>query len=191
MTRGLLTALALAIAATAPLGAASVEAATTVYRLDAATSSLTFLATSRLANAEGRFQRLAGEVTLDPSDLATARIRLSVEAASLDTDNHLRDQHLRSEDFFWVERHPTITFESVRVEGGGGRASVGGRLTLRGVSREISVPLEVELGERTLVARGAFEIRRMDHGMTYQSWLNPVGDVVRIAFTFRATRVGA
>jgi len=187
--RRLVAALLLAVGAAACLDVASADAATVTYRVDAAASALTFLGTSRLVNAEGRFHRFRGEVTLDPSNLATARVALSIEAASLDTDNDLRDQHLRSDAFFWVERHPVIAFESARVEGAGGRANVVGRLTLRGVTREVLVPVEIEVGDRTLVARGAFELRRVEYGMTYQSWLNPVGNVVRIAFTFRATRV--
>jgi len=154
-------------------------------RIDPADSALTFKATSRVVNADGRFHRFAGEVRVDPRDPATARVSVTVDAASIDTANGKRDSHLRSEDFFWVERYPTITFESVRVAPGPGGVAVVGRLTVRGVTREIVVPATVEVAADRFVARGEFEIKRTDYEINYQSFLNPVGDVVRVAFVFR------
>jgi hypothetical protein len=54
------------------------------------------------------------------------------------------------------------------------------------VTREVAVPVDVEVSDSTLVARGAFDLRRTDYGITYTSFMNPIGDVVRVAFTFRA-----
>ena len=85
------------------------------YAIQTEASELGFKATSRLMNADGRFHRFRGDVAVDPRDLATARINLSIEAASIDTGIGLRDTHLRSADFFDAERFPTITFESQRV----------------------------------------------------------------------------
>src|SRR5262252_10020672 len=63
------------------------------YRIQPEASEVTFRATSRLMNADGRFHRVSGEVTVDPQNLATARISLSIEAASIDTGIGLRDNH--------------------------------------------------------------------------------------------------
>jgi polyisoprenoid-binding protein YceI len=156
------------------------------FRIQTEASQLTFKATSRLMNADGKFHRFRGEVLADPKDLATARVTLTVEAASIDTNITRRDNHLRSEDFFHAERYPTITFESIRVEPAGGRLTLVGRLTVRGVTREVAVPVDVEVGDSTLVARGAFDLRRTEYGITYNSLMNPIGEVVRVAFTFRA-----
>src|SRR5215475_15676004 len=79
-------------------------------QIDTGESALTFKATSRVVNADGRFHRFGGEVTVDPRDPSSARISLTIEAASLDTANTKRDNHLRSPDFFWAERHPIVTF---------------------------------------------------------------------------------
>jgi hypothetical protein len=54
------------------------------------------------------------------------------------------------------------------------------------VTREVAVPVDVEVGDSTLVARGAFDLRRTEYGITYNSFMNPIGEVVRVAFTFRA-----
>ena len=172
--------LGLLLAAAAPL-----HAEVTRFRIQPEASELTFHATSRLMNADGRFSRFAGDVTVDPADLNTARVTVSVEAASLDTGISRRDRHLRSEDFFDVEKFPAITFESLRVEGAGRRLLVVGRLTLRGVAREVRVPVDVSVEGNRLEARGQFDVKRTDHGMTYDSVVNPVGDRVRIEFAFR------
>lgn len=183
--RFLLTALLLALAWSGSGGGAWADP--NRFKIQPDASELSFKATSRLMNADGKFHRFGGEITLDPKDLTTTKVSLSVEAASIDTHIKRRDNHLRSEDFFHVERYPAITFESLRVEPAGKRVTVFGRLSMRGVTREVAVPVEVvELTEGALLARGAFDINRNDYGISYQSFLNPIGYTVRIAFTFRA-----
>jgi len=159
-------------------------------QIDTGESALTFKATSRVVNADGRFHRFGGEVTVDPRDPSTARISVTVDAASIDTANGKRDNHLRSQDFFWVERYPTIAFESQRVTSTPGGISVVGRLTVRGVTREIAVPVTVEVAADRFVARGEFDIKRTDYEINYQSFLNPVGDLVHVAFVFRGRAAG-
>jgi polyisoprenoid-binding protein YceI len=156
------------------------------YAVQTEASELGFRATSRIMNADGRFHRFRGDVAVDPRDLATARISLSIEAASIDTGIGLRDTHLRSADFFDVERFPTITFESLRVEAEGRRATVTGRLTVRGVTREIAVPVDVAVSDVALVASGELVMNRRDYGMVYNSFVNPIGNEVRVSFTIRA-----
>jgi polyisoprenoid-binding protein YceI len=154
------------------------------FRIEPGASEITFQATSRLMNADGRFHRFAGEVTADPRGLGGARVTLIVEAASIDTGITRRDNHLRSEDFFHVERYPTISFESVALEPAGPRVTVVGRLTMRGVTRKVRVPVDVEVTDQALVVRGEFALQRTDYGIRYQSWLNPIAEIVRVAFVF-------
>jgi polyisoprenoid-binding protein YceI len=162
------------------------SAAAVTYRVQPEASEVTFKATSRLMNADGRFHRLAGRIVVDPEDLATAKVTVSVEAASIDTGIGMRDNHLRSEDFLDARQFPVVTFESQRVEAAGRRATVYGRLTVHGVTRDVAVPVEVDLSDQALVATGELVIDRRDFGLTYQSLVNPIGNEVRIAFTFRA-----
>jgi len=183
MTRWLAVALLLAAWHT-PAGADAIR-----FRIQPDGSEVTFRATSRLMNAEGQFHRMAGEVAVDPRDLATARVTLSIDAGSIDTGIGMRDNHLRSEDFFDVKKFPTITFESQRVEGSGRRVNVVGQLTIHGLTREIIVPVEVRVSDIALVASGELVINRRDYGIVYQSFLNPIGDDVRISFTFRARAI--
>jgi polyisoprenoid-binding protein YceI len=172
---------------TAILLASGIAAADpTRFRIQAEASEARFKGTSRLMDAEGAFSRLAGEVTVDPRDPATAKVSVTIEAASIDTGIGMRDNHLRSADFLDVARFPTIKFESQRVEMTGKKAVVTGQLTLHGVTREIVVPVEVQLSEVALVATGEFVLNRRDYAINYSSFVNPIGDSVRITFTFRA-----
>lgn len=172
--------LVLAVMAAGPVAAEPVR-----YAVDQETSELTFFATSMLANANGKINRFSGEIVADPGALSAANVKLSVDATSLDTGITKRDNHLRSEDFLFVARYPTATFQSSRVEGRGPRVTVVGAFTLRGVTREVSVPVDLQITATDLVARGEFAINRLDYGIKYQSRLNPVADTVRISFVLR------
>jgi polyisoprenoid-binding protein YceI len=165
--------------------ASSVTAEPARYQIQRDTSEVTFLATSLLQNANGKFHRFSGEVVADPSELSAARVKLSVDTASIDTGITKRDNHLRSDDFLFVERFPAATFQSSRVEGSGPRVTVVGTLTMRGVTREIAVPVDLQITATDLVARGEFTVNRLHYGIKYQSLLNPVNDTVRIAFVLR------
>ena len=155
------------------------------YRLGPPHGQVVFKATSRLVDAAGRFHRFGGEVRVDPNALGQAVVSLAIDAASVDTGIVRRDDHLRSEDFFHVSRFPQITFASRRVAPGDGKVLVTGDLTLHGVSREVTVPVELELSAGALRARGEFAIRMSDYGMTYRSWFNPLRDEVRLLFDLR------
>jgi polyisoprenoid-binding protein YceI len=184
MTTGLSAALLLTLAW--PAWHATAWADAIRFRVQPEASEVTFRATSRLMNADGRFRRVSGEVVVDTKDLTTAKVTLSIEAGSIDTGIGMRDNHLRSEDFLDIRKFPTITFESQRVEGSGRHANVIGRLSIHGVAHEITVPVDVSMSDVALVATGEFVIKRRDYGIAYESFLNPVGDDVRVSFTFRA-----
>lgn len=94
-----------------------------------------------ISTVRGRFTRFSGAVDLaDPSDPTGARTHVEIDAASLDTGNEQRDQHLRAADFLDVEHHPTITFDLRSVEpADDGEFTVRGDLTIRGVTRPVTL----------------------------------------------------
>jgi polyisoprenoid-binding protein YceI len=136
-------------------------------------------------DADGRFHRFEGEVRVDPRAPEQAHVTVSVDALSVDTGIRRRDNHLRSEDFFDVARFPLITFTSQRITPAEGKALVTGALSFHGITREVTVPVELELGGPSLRARGGFTIRMSDFGITYRSFLNPIRDEVEILFDLR------
>ena len=91
----------------------------------------------------GRFNSLSGEIVIDAEDAAKSRVALTIDAASIDSGNEKRDQHLRSPDFFSVKEFPEITFvsDSVRARGETGY-DVTGKLTLHGVTKPVTLQVE-------------------------------------------------
>lgn len=120
-----------------------------------------------LSKVKGSFSGLHGSGQVGQDGSVSGRF--SVDAASVDTKNKKRDDHLRSDDFFSVAEHPEITFE-VQAAGpnGGARFLVHGVLTARGVSRPVQVPVTVrDLGNDALTLEADFEVDRSTHGMTW------------------------
>lgn len=92
----------------------------------------------------GRFNDFDGEFEFDAANPENSRVEVTIDTGSVDSNHGERDKHLRSEDFLYVEEYPEATFKSTKVEmDGDDEASVTGDLTLRGVTREVT--LEVEL----------------------------------------------
>ena len=91
----------------------------------------------------GRFTRWSGELKLDPSNHESSSVDVSIDASSIDTGDAQRDAHLRSPDFLDVEKHPTIRFQSTKVEDlGEGKRRVLGDLTIHGVTRPVALETE-------------------------------------------------
>ena len=160
----------------------------TRWELDASKSTAEFRARTYwgLMGVGGCFGRLTGAVEPD------GRLELVIDAASLDTGNRQRDRHLRSGDFFDVERHPQLTFVSTSTRAVADNAiDVTGQLTIRGVTREVTLAIRGISGPQ-LDMRGALRIgavanthiKRSDFDMTWNKALETggvvVGDVVTI-----------
>ena len=86
------------------------------WTIDGAHTSVAFVVRHMgLSKVRGRFTRFSGEVEVDPGDITSARGRVEVELASVDTGSIDRDEHLRSPDFFDVQHHPTMVFETRKI----------------------------------------------------------------------------
>jgi polyisoprenoid-binding protein YceI len=98
-----------------------------------------------VSHVRGHLGPVTGTVVIDEQDPARSRVDVSVDARGIDTRDAKRDEHLRSADFLDVAHHPTVTFRSTRVEaraGLGGDLRVTGDLTIRGVSRPVTLDVE-------------------------------------------------
>ena len=128
------------------LAAALPAAAATTWVVDPAHSNVDFVVRHLMANVRGQFTAFDATVVMD-TDPAKSSVEFTIQAKSVDTANEQRDAHLRSADFFDVENHPTITFRSTAVRKTGENAyEVTGQLTMRGVTRVITLPVTF-LGE--------------------------------------------
>jgi polyisoprenoid-binding protein YceI len=94
-----------------------------------------------VSKVRGRFDKFEGSITTAPDPLQSS-VTATVDLASVNTGNDTRDNHIRSEDFFHTEKHPTMTFRSTAITPDGDSFLLDGELTLRGVSRPVTFRLE-------------------------------------------------
>src|SRR5512135_1205618 len=115
------------------------QTATTVWNIDPVHSVAEFkVKHMMISNVKGQFPKVTGALTLDESDLTNSHVEASIEASSIETRDPQRDTHLKSADFFDVEKFPTLSFKSTRVRiVGDGELAIEGNLTIRGVTRNV------------------------------------------------------
>lgn len=146
-----------------------------------------------VVSVRGRFEQLDGELIVPNGDIASASIRMDVEAGSIFTGVHLRDRHLRGPQFLDAARYPSIHFSSTNVERVNGAIEVSGLLTLRGAQREVLArcPIGYADGQgidATVAMATVIQVPRLPHGVGLASGvrrLNPmlqaIGSHVTIA----------
>lgn len=96
-----------------------------------------------ISDVEGLFNKFDASITASQADFSDAVFELSIDASSIDTEVKMRDDHLRSEDFFHVEKFPTITFKSTSIEKADkkDRYKLKGELTIHGVSKTVTMDM--------------------------------------------------
>ncbi|MHB1501291.1 MAG: YceI family protein [Candidatus Dormibacteria bacterium] len=168
------------------------------WKLDAAHSAVAFSARHMMVSTvRGNFEEFAADIEIDPDDLSKASVHAVIKAASIDTRVDARNGHLRSADFFDVEKYPDIVYQSRRVESlGGDRYRVEGDLTIKDVTRP--VPLDVTFhgiqtspqGARVAGFEAAGKVSREDFGLTWNMALETggvvVGDEIKISIDAEA-----
>ena len=149
------------------------------WEVDPTHSALEFVARYAVfTRVRGRFTSFSGNVAVDPLHLDSTRIEVDIDASSVDTALSVRDAHLRSEDFFDVERHPTIQFRSSGATVlAAGLYTVRGDLTIRGIAQPVRLVVHGfgcapdVLGDPRLALRATATVQRAMWGMT---WNEPV-----------------
>jgi polyisoprenoid-binding protein YceI len=158
-----------------------------MYQLDPVHSSIQFkIRHLTVANVTGTFNNLKGSATIEGEDPATLKVEVTIEAASVNTGNEKRDEHLKTPEFLDVAKYPTITFVSKKVmKGDPGKLKITGDLILHGVTREITVDLEGPTpeikdpwGNFRRGASGTGKIDRRDFGITWNKSLAAGGLVM-------------
>lgn len=161
------------------------------YVADPAKSTLEFSFTQAGAANHGRFTRFPVSFDFDPDALASAHLEVTVELASLDTGDPERDDTLKGSDFFAVSKYPQAHYSATQFSKTASGYAAHGKLTLRGVTRELTVPFSfrtaTEQGARVGTMDGKLTLRRLDYGVGQGDWqaTDQVGNEVGIRFALR------
>lgn len=115
-------------------------------------------------NTTGSFSGLAGVISFNPADPAGCNFDVHIDAKTVNTGNDMRDNHLRGEDFFDVKNYPQIRFVSVKVDGTkkNGTLFVSGKLTMKGITKDVSFPFTAQPITDGYIFNGEFSINRRD-----------------------------
>ena len=172
------------------------------YTLDAAHTRLGFSARhAMVTTVRGAFKEFEGTAHVDTANPADSKVELTIKTDSIDTGVADRDGHLRSGDFFEVETYPEITFTSTQVERDGNDWTITGDLTVKGISKPITVEFESTgsardpFGNLRIGFEGQTTLSRKDWGLTWNAALETggvlVSDKVKLEFDVSAIAVPA
>jgi len=169
------------------------------YAIDAAHTSVIFgISHLGYSYTYGRFNKVSGGYQLDRANPAASQFQLVIDAASIDTNDPKRDEHLRGPDFFNAKQFPVISFQSARIvpkqSDRGTIYEVTGNLTIHGVTRQVTLPIQKQ-GE----GKGPYgnyrtgflcqtSLKRSEFGMT--NMIPMAGDEVAVTISFEGVRQG-
>jgi polyisoprenoid-binding protein YceI len=155
------------------------------YTLDRAHSSVNFTTRHMLVTTvPGQFTDFNVQAVHDPEDVTRSSVEVTIKAASIDTRHENRDNHLRSADFFEVEKYPEITFRSTRIEKRGEQLVAIGPLTIKDVTREIELPFTItgtvtdQRGNTRMGIEAETRVNRFDYNVAWNRMLEGGGAVV-------------
>src|SRR5260221_143234 len=194
------------ISATA-LGAAlslPAAAATSTWQIDPNHSAAEFAVRHlAISTVRGAFTKVRGTVQLDDKDISKSTVDVPIDAASVDTRVPDRDKDLRSDHFFDVEKYPTLSFKSTKVEQvEAGKLKVTGDLTIHGVTKQVvlevegpTTPVKDPWGNQRAAANATTKINRQDFGVKWNAKMDNggwvVGDDVAITIDVELVQKGA
>ncbi len=151
-----------------------------------------------VTKVRGQFNDFVGTLAIDDADIAKSSAQLTIQTASIDTRNHQRDEHLRSNDFLAMDEFPQITFVSTAVHQSGWDAfELTGDLTIKGVTNSVTVPFQYEgaatdpFGNQRIGFEGSVTINRKDYGVTWNAALETGGVLVseKITLEFEVSAI--
>ena len=168
------------------------------YNFDKAHSFIGFkVKHTGLIEVPGFFRDFTGEVNFDSKDISKSSVNFKAMATSIDTGVTGRDTHLRSADFFEVEKYPELTFKSTKVEKSGKGWTVTGDLTMKGVTKSVAIPFEIagwlpatERSGPKMGIVGETTVNRRDYGINYgrtmPGGIAQIGDEVKVVLQIEA-----
>lgn len=169
------------------------------YMIDKSHSSVGFSVRHMvISSVKGSFTDFDGTIMFDEKDITKSSVNVTIKAESIDTNDENRDDHLRNEDFFDVAKYPEITFVSTKIEKSGDEFIMHGNFTMHGVTKEISMPFEINgpitdpWGNIRFGAESRLKLDRKDYGIVWNKTLDAggltVGNEVKIELHIEAVK---
>lgn len=172
---------------------------TGTYTIDPSHTRIGFVSRyAMVTKVRGAFNEFEGTAVLDGADPTRSTASVTIQAASIDTRNAQRDEHLRNNDFLATDEFPTITFVSTGVRQDGDTFELTGHLTVKDVTRSVSIPFSYDggatdpFGNARVGFEGSVALSRKDFGITWNAALETggvlVGDKIVLEFEVSAIR---
>lgn len=173
----------------------------TTWKIDPTHSNVEFAVKHlMISTVRGSFSDIEGTITIVAGDPSKSSVNATIKAASIDTRTGQRDDHLRSADFLHAENFPSLTFASTRITGDTDEFKVTGQLTIRGVSREITLDATQEgagkdpWGGERIGFSAKTKLDRRDYGLLWNQAIEAggvvVGNEVKISIEVQAVKQG-
>jgi polyisoprenoid-binding protein YceI len=146
-----------------------------------------------VSSVEGRFKEATAKVSLDDADLTKSEVAVEINAASIDTNEAKRDEHLKGPDFFDTKKFPKLTFKSTKIAKAGSGYKLTGNLTIRDVTKPVtldatlSAPVKTPWGNQARAAKLTGKLKRSDFGLKWNKALEAGGVVVGEEVTLNIT----
>ncbi len=178
---------------------ASAALAADRYEIDPVHTRIGFTARHLMINSvAGRFMDFTGSILYDEQDITKSAVSVKIQTASVNTENKMRDDDLRSPNFFDAAKYPEITFQSSRIEKQGDGYVCVGTLAMHGVSKEVAIPFTIlgkikdPWGNTRIGLESGLKIDRRDWGLTYSKTMDSggliVGDEIKIELNVEAVK---
>jgi polyisoprenoid-binding protein YceI len=175
-------AISTAAAAVAPANA-------TAYAFDGKDSKVSFVGAKVTGKHDGSFGTFTGSIKIPGTDIEKGSVSASIDTASVTSDDEKLTGHLKSPDFFDVEKFPKATFESTGVKKAGDAYTITGNLTLHGVTKSITFPAKIAVAGDDVTVDADFTINRKDFGIVYAGKAdNLIRDDVALKLALKAKK---
>jgi polyisoprenoid-binding protein YceI len=191
VTRLMALPLATVLGTAALLAAAPAQAQAPAAQLQAAGSEISFTTRQMGVPVEGRFTRFTADIALDPKQPAAGRVAFSIDTGSARFGSAELDAEVPKPIWLGVARFPQATFQSSAIRAtGAGRFEVSGRLTIKGASQDITVPVQLAQAAGTSTASGSFTLKRLDFRIGEGEWTDTSLLANDVAVRFRLALTG-
>jgi polyisoprenoid-binding protein YceI len=153
-------------------------------------SEISFVSKQMGVSLQGKFRKFDGEIVFKPADLGASRARIEVDLSSIDLGAPDSEQEVKGKDWFLVASFPKGVFQSTAIHSKDAEHyEVLGKLTIKGITRELTVPITLKHAGAEQLAEGGFVIKRTDFHIGEGVWADPEAVALDVAVHFRFAMV--